>query len=155
MTASAELLQQAKGLMNALQFETAQKLFEKALESEPQSVEAYYYIGEAYRFKGDYSSSINAFQNALGVDPNFGPAYVGLARARLSIDPNTNVLSFLDDAIRLDPNFGEAYLGIRLGLDAGGFLKQNAWNILGIALGLVLVVAVVIKWAESRRQTEV
>jgi membrane protein YqaA with SNARE-associated domain len=51
--------------------------------------------------------------------------------------------------------FGIAYLGIRLGLDAGGFLKQNAWNIVGIALGVVLVVAVVIKWAESRRQTEV
>ena len=47
--------------------------------------------------------------------------------------------------------FGEAYLGIRLGLDAGGFLKQNAWNIGGIALGLVLVAAVVMKWIESRQ----
>ena len=47
--------------------------------------------------------------------------------------------------------FGEAYLGIRLGLDAGGFLKQNAWNIVGIALGLVIVAAVVMKWIESRQ----
>jgi membrane protein YqaA with SNARE-associated domain len=47
--------------------------------------------------------------------------------------------------------FGEAYLGVRLGLDAGGFLKQNAWNIVGIALGLVLVVAVIMKWIESRQ----
>ena len=83
---------------------------QQAIQSEPNSVEAYYYIGEAYRFKGDYSNSINAFQSALGLDPNFGPAYVGLARARLNVDPNANVLSFLDEAVRLDPNFGEAYL---------------------------------------------
>ena len=83
---------------------------QEALRSEPQSVQAYYYIGEAYRFKRDYSNAINAHQSALGADPNFGPAYVGLARDRLAVDPNTNVLSLLDDAIRLDPNFGEAYL---------------------------------------------
>jgi membrane protein YqaA with SNARE-associated domain len=47
--------------------------------------------------------------------------------------------------------FGIAYLGTRLGLDAGGFLKQNAWNIVGIALGIVLVAAVIIKWIESRQ----
>ena len=51
--------------------------------------------------------------------------------------------------------FGIAYVGIRLGLNAGGFLRQNAWNVVGIALGIVLVAAVVIKWLESRRQAEV
>jgi len=47
---------------------------------------------------------------------------------------------------------GIAYLGIRLGLEAGGFLRQNAWNILAIALAMVLIVAAAIKWAESRPQ---
>jgi tetratricopeptide (TPR) repeat protein len=83
---------------------------QEVVKVEPQAADAYYYIGEAYRFKGDYSSAIAAQQLALGLNPNFGAAYVGLARARLGIDPNANVTSFLNDAIRLDPNFGEAYL---------------------------------------------
>lgn len=77
---------------------------------EPEAADTHYYIGEAYRFKGEYANAITAYQSALGVSPNFGPAYVGLARGRLGVDPNADVRSFLDEAIRLDPNFGEAYL---------------------------------------------
>ena len=47
--------------------------------------------------------------------------------------------------------FGEAYLGIRLGEDARGFLTQNAWNILGIALAIVLVLVGLIRWYDRRR----
>lgn len=77
---------------------------------EPESADPYYYIGEAYRFKGDYANAIIAHQTGLGIDPDFGPGYVGLARARLGADPNFDVTSLLDEAIRLDPNFGEAYV---------------------------------------------
>jgi tetratricopeptide (TPR) repeat protein len=75
-----------------------------------EAVDAYYYLGEAYRFKRDFPSALNAYELALGTDRNFGPAYLGVARARLAINPTANVMSFLDEAIRLDPNFGEAYL---------------------------------------------
>jgi tetratricopeptide (TPR) repeat protein len=71
---------------------------------------AYYHMGEAYRFKGDYNSALQSYESSLGVDPAFGPAYLGVARARLKINPNANVMSFLDEAIRLEPNFGEPYL---------------------------------------------
>ena len=83
---------------------------QEVLKLDPQDAKAYYYIGEANRFKGDYSAATAAYQMSVGLDPNFGPSYVGLARARAAADPDTNVISFLDDAIRLDPNFGEAYL---------------------------------------------
>ncbi|MGE5643358.1 MAG: tetratricopeptide repeat protein [Byssovorax cruenta] len=83
---------------------------QEILKLEPQSADVYYYIGEAYRFKGEYPNAITAYQSSLSVNPNFGPGYVGLARARLGLDSNTDVTSFLDEAIRLDPNFGEAYL---------------------------------------------
>ena len=86
------------------------RIYQDVIRNDPQAADAYYYIGEAYRFQGDFARAIDAQQSALGVNPDFGPAYVGLARTRLSIDPNTDVRSFLDEAIRLDPNFGEAYL---------------------------------------------
>src|SRR5215211_4030042 len=93
---------------------------QEILKSEPEAADVYYYIGEAYRFKGEYPNAITAYQSSLSVNPNFGPGYVGLARARLGLDPNTDVTSFLDEAVRLDPNFGEAYLE-----RAKARLKQN------------------------------
>lgn len=77
---------------------------------EPEYADPYYYIGEAYRFKGDMASAIDAYNFALQADVEFGPAYVGLARARIHIDPGANTEPLLDEAIRFDPNFGEAYL---------------------------------------------
>jgi tetratricopeptide (TPR) repeat protein len=77
---------------------------------EPNATFAYYYLGEAYRFKNDAGNALSAYGAGLQRDPNFGPMYVGMARARLMTDPNSNVLALLDEAVRLDPNFGEAYL---------------------------------------------
>jgi tetratricopeptide (TPR) repeat protein len=86
------------------------RISQEIIRTEANSPAAYYLMGDAYRFKGDFNAAVSAYQSAIGLDPNYGPAYVGLARARLGIDPNTDVRSFLDDAIRLDANFGEAYL---------------------------------------------
>lgn len=86
------------------------RVLNDVIQVDPEAVEAYYYIGEANRFKGDHTAAIAAYQSALGLDPEFGPAYVGMARAQLGNNANADVLPLLDSAIRLDPNFGEAYL---------------------------------------------
>ena len=77
---------------------------------EPESADPWYYIGEAYRFKGNYERAYEAYGNALKINPNLGAAYVGLARTNLRRDPNADVEFLLDEAINVDPNFGEAYL---------------------------------------------
>lgn len=91
-------------------WDEAISLMQEAIRLEPNTAVSYYYIGEAYRFKGDIASAIDSYNLALQKDPQFGAAYVGLARGRLQIDPGANVLPLLDEAIRFDPNFGEAYL---------------------------------------------
>jgi tetratricopeptide (TPR) repeat protein len=102
-----------------IQFERAYKAgdwdqaiasLQNILRNEPDTVYAYYYIGEAYRFKGDAGNALTAYRTAVDKDPGFGAGYVGMARARLLGDSNANVLPLLDEAVRLDPNFGEAYL---------------------------------------------
>jgi len=77
---------------------------------EPNSADVQYYLGEAYRFKGEASNALEAYNNALRIDPEFGPPYLGLARARLIQDPNVNVEYLFNEAIARDPNFGEIYL---------------------------------------------
>lgn len=77
---------------------------------EPDRADVYYYIGEAYRFKGDAANAARSYNEAIDVDPNFGPAYLGLARVRLMSNPRLDAESLFTDAIERDPNFGEAYL---------------------------------------------
>ena len=35
--------------------------------------------------------------------------------------------------------------------DAGGFLKHNVWNIVGVFLALALLLVALIKWQDRRR----
>jgi len=77
---------------------------------EPDSADIYYYIGEAYRFKGEASNALKAYNDALEIDPDFGPPYLGLARARQLQDPNVNVEYLFDEALARAPDFGEVYL---------------------------------------------
>ncbi len=77
---------------------------------EPEAADIQYWIGEAYRFKGDSQSAMKAYNDALKLDPNFGAPYLGLARARLLDNPNVNVEYLFDEAIDRDPDFGEIYI---------------------------------------------
>lgn len=49
--------------------------------------------------------------------------------------------------------FGEAYLGIRLGLGAQEYLRHNKWTLAGVAVGLALAMALLLRLAERRRAT--
>ncbi len=77
---------------------------------EPDSADIYYWIGDAYRFKGELDNALDAYNEALKIDENFGPAYLGLARTRLTGDPEANVENLFDEAIDRTPDFGEIYL---------------------------------------------
>jgi tetratricopeptide (TPR) repeat protein len=77
---------------------------------EPESADPYYFIGEAYRFKGDFRKALEAYNQSLKINSQFGPGYLGLARARLMQDQNADITLLLSEAIKRDPNFGEVYL---------------------------------------------
>jgi tetratricopeptide (TPR) repeat protein len=77
---------------------------------EPESADIYYYIGEAYRFKGEAANAIRNYNEALDLNPDFGPPYLGLARARLLTNPSFNAEPLFEEAIERDPFFGEVYL---------------------------------------------
>jgi len=106
---SADTYRLVKAAYEKGDWDEAIRRLQEVIRLDPQA-EAYYHLGEAYRFKGDYNSALQSFESALSANPAFGPAYLGVARARLMANPNANVMSFLDEAIRLEPNFGESYL---------------------------------------------
>lgn len=79
-------------------------------QAEPEAADVMYYIGEAYRFKGETTNALNAYNDALQLDPNFGAPYLGLARVRLMTNPRFDVEFLFEEAIDRDPFFGEVYL---------------------------------------------
>jgi len=91
-------------------WDTVISAYQEIANNEPEAADPYYFIGEAYRFKGDYRNAMEAYNQALRIDPNFGPPYLGLARARLLQDINANIVGLYDEALRRDPDFGEVYL---------------------------------------------
>jgi len=91
-------------------WEEAIRVMREIANNEPDAADPYYYIGEAYRFMGDYRNALEAYNQALQINPNFGAAYLGLARARLMGDFNADVEQLFNAGIERDPNFGELYL---------------------------------------------
>jgi len=107
---TSDILLQYNQAVKAGKWDDAITALQSIINTEPDAIYAYYYLGDAYLRKNDLGSAIQAYNEGIQKDQTFGPMYVGLAHARLIADPNANVLSLLDQAIQLDPNFGNAYL---------------------------------------------
>ena len=84
--------------------------WQQVIQVEPDGADAYYYLGEAYRFKGDPTSAMDAYNRALGRRSEFWSCLCGSGACQTGDGPECQCHSLLDEAIRLDPNFGEAYL---------------------------------------------
>lgn len=97
-------------LLGKNQYENARVQFLEVLNSEPEAVDAWYFIGESYRFENNYENARDAYQEAININPSFAPAFLGRARANLALGSEANVKGDLDNAILLDPLFTEAYI---------------------------------------------
>ncbi|MDI6768774.1 MAG: tetratricopeptide repeat protein [Anaerolineales bacterium] len=102
------------------EYQNAINLFQQVLVIEPNAVDAYYYIGESYRFMGNDAQALAAYKEAVKLNPGFAPGYLGQALAVEAINPEADISAYLDKAIQLDAQFTAAYLArgarrIRLG----------------------------------------
>ena len=55
----------------------------QALQLDPASPEAHYYLAQAIREQGRLDEAVTEFQAALGADPKYSDAYAGLGMARM------------------------------------------------------------------------
>ncbi len=85
---------------------------QQVVTAEGGALDAYYLMGEAYRFSGEYDKAIGMYNTAIAKNANFAPAYLGRARTRLmknAKDFDTAEVDF-QKAMQLDPNMGETYI---------------------------------------------
>lgn len=91
-------------------YQNAINLMQQVLVIEPGAADAYYYIGESYRFLGDNADALDAYDAAVKLNAGFAPGYLGQALVVEAINPNADISGYLDRAIQLDPQFAAAYL---------------------------------------------
>jgi membrane protein YqaA with SNARE-associated domain len=53
-------------------------------------------------------------------------------------------------AARVIRYFGMAYIALQLGVDAEGFLRRNAWTIVGVVIALMGALYIAMRWKERR-----
>lgn len=82
---------------------------EQTLQSEEATADLEFYLGEGYRFLGNYENALQKYQTALEIDHHFAPAYLSRALVMRQINPRYDVLSDFNDAIEIDPYFADAY----------------------------------------------
>ena len=57
----------------------AQKFFEEALEINPESTDAYFFIGNIFHIKGQLGKAVKAFNKVVELDPNHTDAAISLS----------------------------------------------------------------------------
>ncbi len=92
------------------QIDTMLLYLRQAADLSPDSPDLIYYIGEAYRLRGEFEDALKAYQEAITINPSFAPSYLGRALLRLDLNTNASVVDDLNKAIELDPNYVDAYL---------------------------------------------
>lgn len=91
-------------------YEQAIEFFDQFLDAEPGTVDALYYLGEAYLGFNETLRAEENFSSAIEFDETFGPAYVGRAKANIIQLQLATVTDDLGRAVAHNPDFVEAYL---------------------------------------------
>jgi len=107
---SADIYRSAKRAYDQGNWDEYISQMEQIQKAEPNAADVPYYIGEAYRFKGDCRTALNYYNQSLQVDENFAPGYVGLARARICMDSGADTTQLYDLAVQADPSYPQTYL---------------------------------------------
>lgn len=116
--------------------EQATRLFERAVNIDPNSIPALLWLGDLYALgygKG-YSAALNAYQRVIQLNPRVVDAYIGvgmLHRAPSSPVSLKDAIEAFHTATQLDPRRADAHINLGMALIQYGD-RQNARNELEI-----------------------
>lgn len=73
-------LERGKAALEKKSYDEAVQHFQKYLVGNSRSVEGNFYLGEAYRLKGDFPNALSTLERALDFDDEYEPALVSIIR---------------------------------------------------------------------------
>jgi len=90
-------------------YDQAIKMFEKAIEVQPERASGYYNLASVYEKIGKIDKSIETYKKTIEVDPEYQKAFYGLAGVYFVNKKDfQKALSFADKAISIDPDYVKA-----------------------------------------------
>lgn len=102
--ALAELYKQGRDRFESVRFGEALIYFKKVGREIPNDAEVQYYIGECYRYMGQYEEAIEVYNKAIKIRPKYGNAYWGLGECYNKTKRYQESLDSFKQAIEIDPN---------------------------------------------------
>jgi lipoprotein NlpI len=114
------------------------KTFEKAIQLNPRSAEAYHGRGMAYNETGQNERALKDYDAALALNPQYTEAYFNRGNAYSDLGKYEQALKDYNEAIRIDPNHSGAifnrslaYMFLRrteTASDARSYVKLKGWK---------------------------
>jgi len=114
------------------------KTFEKAIQLNPRSAEAYHGRGMAYNETGQNERALKDYDAALALNPQYTEAYFNRGNAYSDLGQYEKALKDYNEAIRIDPthsgaifNRSLAYMFLRrteTASDARSYVKLKGWK---------------------------
>ncbi|MFP4511216.1 MAG: tetratricopeptide repeat protein, partial [Spirochaetaceae bacterium] len=104
---------------SAGRYDRAARSFEKAVEIEPDNIEAQNNLGVAYRQLGEFAKALAAVEQALAIRSDRSDVYYNLGNIHKSLGNFEDAKASYEKAIELDPTFALAYNNL------GTLLHQN------------------------------
>ena len=124
------MLLNLEGASNAAikRYDAAIECYQRALKIDPNNVEIFYSMGNAWKSQGDLDAAIECYQRALIIKPNYVEAHYNLGNA---LRLNGKLASALDSykrAIKIKPDFAAAYYNMGVALKEKGELEPSIYS---------------------------
>jgi len=108
---AAELTENIKkGMMKMAmnRLDDAQSYFERERSSNPKNGLAYYYLGEVFYRKADFSNALEQYQKALEIEPDNARYHLGIGLTYLALNQTNKAIEEFQTVINSSPNTYEA-----------------------------------------------
>ena len=92
----------------SLDYEKAQKIFERIITLSPNNYRAHYNLGITYFNLGQIENARSSFETALKIKPDYKYCYYNLGLAYESIERYEEALKYYEQALEIDPHFSYA-----------------------------------------------
>ncbi len=102
------------------------KIYNKALEIDPNIALAYLSRGVSKMKLEDYSGAMTDFNKAIEINPRYAQAYLNRANLKVIMDEYSKAIEDYKKALEINPKLGEAYTGLGIAKIMSGFSNSIA-----------------------------
>lgn len=146
-TSSSDWITEGSQAFRAQKYDDALTIYKKAVEKDPQSVDAHYNLALTYDKKGMLDEAIESYKQVVSLNPDHGQAYNNLGTVYEKKDMLSNAIAQYKLAVAKDPDLPQAQYNLGRAYFQEGLLDKAAEHL--YAGGRLFLKKGDRKWAEN------